>query len=70
MIVVATKNASSYEERECSRCLDGREYDPERGAWVECRTCSGSGRVVVYVYPRPRRRSRERRLGLFGPEPF
>ena len=58
MIVVAAKNASSYEERECLRCFDGREYDPERRAWVECRTCSGSGRVVVYVYPKPRRRTR------------
>jgi hypothetical protein len=56
--LVAATDKGSYEERECSRCFDGREYDPERGAWVECRTCSGSGRVIVYVYPRPKRRVR------------
>ncbi|HZB09723.1 MAG TPA: hypothetical protein VE525_11505 [Rubrobacter sp.] len=24
----------------------------ERGAWVTCERCSGSGRVVIYVYPK------------------
>jgi hypothetical protein len=23
----------------------------ERGAWVACERCSGTGRVVVYLYP-------------------
>ncbi len=58
MIVVAAKDAGSYEERECSRCFEGCEYNPERSVWVECRTCCGSGRAVVYVYPKPKRRTR------------
>ena len=57
-MIVGAKDADSYEERECSRCYEGREYDGLRGAWVECRTCSGSGRVVVYVYPSSKRRTR------------
>ena len=54
MIVVATK-AGSYEERTCSRCLEGRVYDIERGAWVACERCSDTGRVVVYIYPKIKR---------------
>ncbi len=57
-MIVAAADRGSYGERECSRCYEGREYDSERGAWVECRTCSGSGRVVVYVYPKLGRRAR------------
>jgi hypothetical protein len=38
------------------RCLEGRVYDVERGAWVACERCSGSGRVV-YLYPKPKRRA-------------
>jgi hypothetical protein len=34
------------------RCFAGRVYDMQRGAWVACERCSGSGRVVVYVYPK------------------
>jgi hypothetical protein len=34
------------------RCFEGRVYDIERGAWVSCERCSGTGRVVVYLYPR------------------
>ena len=34
------------------RCFKGNVYDMERGAWVACEQCSGSGRVVVYVYPK------------------
>ena len=59
MIVVA-KRAGSYEERICLRCLDGRVYDVERGAWVACERCSGSGRVVVYLYPKLMRRPQQR----------
>jgi hypothetical protein len=33
------------------RCFEGRVYDIERGAWVACERCSGSGRVMVYLYP-------------------
>ena len=40
------------------RCFAGRVYDMERGAWVVCERCSGSGRVVVYLYPKLNRRSR------------
>ena len=58
MTLVAATDRGSYEERECSRCIDGREYDPERSMWVECRTCSGIGRAVVFVYPKPRHRTR------------
>jgi hypothetical protein len=38
----------------CLRCFEGRVYDIERGAWVACERCSGSGRVIVYVYPKLR----------------
>jgi hypothetical protein len=61
VIVVVAKRAGSYEERTCVRCFEGRVYDPERGTWVACERCSGSGRVVVYLYPKLKRRSRERR---------
>jgi hypothetical protein len=43
MIVAATKAGSSYEERACWRCFEGRVYDGERSAWVACETCSGTG---------------------------
>jgi len=52
---VAATDAGSYEERECSRCYEGREYDARLGAWVECRTCSVSRQVVACVYPKPSR---------------
>jgi hypothetical protein len=57
VIVVAT-TAGSYEERSCLRCFEGRVYDMERGAWVLCERCSGTGRVVVYIYPKLNRRPR------------
>jgi len=56
-IVAATK-AGSYEERTCARCFEGRVYDIQRGGWVACERCSGTGRVVVYVYPKLKRRPR------------
>jgi hypothetical protein len=31
------------------RCFEGRMYDMQRGTWVTCERCSGTGRVV-YVY--------------------
>jgi hypothetical protein len=40
------------------RCLEGRDYDMQRDAWVACERCSGSGRVMVYLYPKLNRRSR------------
>ena len=58
MIVVAPRAGSSYEERTCMRCYEGRVYDIERGAWVACERCSGTGRVVVYIYPKIKRDSR------------
>jgi hypothetical protein len=57
-VIVAAKRAGSYEERTCTRCFKGNVYDMERGAWVACERCSGSGRVVVYLYPKLKRRSR------------
>ena len=30
------------------RCFAGRVFDIERGAWVSCERCSGTGRVVAY----------------------
>ena len=33
------------------RCVEGCVYDMQRGAWVACERCSGSGRVIVYLYP-------------------
>ena len=45
----------SYEERECSRCFEGRIYGGERGEWVACEGCSGAGRARVFVYPKKRR---------------
>jgi hypothetical protein len=40
------------------RCFEGRVYDVERGAWVACERCSGSGWVMVYLYPKLKRRPR------------
>jgi len=61
VIVVVAKRGGSYKERTCMRCFEGRVYDIERGGWVACERCSGSGRVVVYLYPKlkypPRYRS-------------
>jgi hypothetical protein len=53
--IVAATNAGSYEDRTCLRCFEGRVYDIERGAWVACERCSGTGRVVVYLYPKLKR---------------
>ena len=33
-------------------------YDIERGTWVACERCSGTGRVMVYLYPKLRHRPR------------
>jgi hypothetical protein len=64
-VIVAAKIGGSYEERTCLRRFEGRVYDMQRGAWVACQRCSGSGRVVVYLYPklgrRPRSAARNRR---------
>ena len=57
MIVVAPR-AGSYEEHPCSRCFEGRVFDIQRGTWVACQRCSGTGRVVVYLYPKLNRRTR------------
>jgi hypothetical protein len=57
-VIVAAATAGSYEERTCLQCFEGRVYDIEHGAWVVCKRCSGSARVVVYVYPKLKRRSR------------
>ena len=56
--ILGAAKEGSYEERTCSRCFEGRVYDTERGAWVACERCSGSGRVVVYLYPKIKRRPR------------
>ena len=53
--LVAATEAGSYEERTCSRCFDGRGYDIHRGAWVACKRCSGTARVMVYLYPKLKR---------------
>ena len=55
IVVAATRAGSSYEERWCWRCFEGRVYDWQRGAWVACETCSGTGRALVYIYPKPKR---------------
>jgi hypothetical protein len=55
---VAATEAGSYEERTRLRCFEGRVYNNQRGAWVACDRCSGSGRVVVYLYPKLNRRPR------------
>jgi hypothetical protein len=61
VIVVAARGAgSSYEERTCTRCFKGHVYGIERGAWVVCERCSGTGWVVVYVYPNLKGRPRYR----------
>ena len=57
-MIVAAKRAGSYEERTCVRCFAGRVFDMERGTWVACERCSGSGRVMVYLYPKLNRRQR------------
>jgi hypothetical protein len=57
-VIVAAAKAGSYEERSCLRCFKGNVYDMERGAWVACERCSGTGRVVVYLYPKIKRRPR------------
>jgi len=53
---VAATSAGSYEERTCLRRFEERVYDTQRGAWVACKRCSGTARVVVYVYPKLKRR--------------
>jgi hypothetical protein len=40
------------------RCFEGRVYDIQRGGWVPCERCSGSGRVMIYLYPKLKRRQR------------
>jgi PHP family Zn ribbon phosphoesterase len=57
-VIVVAQRAGSYKERTCMRCFEGRVYDMERGAWVACERCSGSGRVVVYLYPKLKHRPR------------
>jgi hypothetical protein len=37
-----------------------RVYDVQRGAWVTCERCSGTGQVVVYLYPKLKHGSRLR----------
>jgi hypothetical protein len=32
------------------RCLEGRDYDAGRDAWVACERCSGTAPVMVFVY--------------------
>jgi hypothetical protein len=56
--IVATIRGGSYEEHTCLRCFEGRVYDVQRGAWVACKRCSGTARIVVYLYPKMKRRSR------------
>jgi hypothetical protein len=55
-VIVAATTAGFYEERTCLRCFEGRVYDMERGTWVACQRCSGSGRVLIYLYPKLKRR--------------
>jgi hypothetical protein len=57
-VIVADTRAGSYEERPCLRCFEGRVYDMQRGAWVACERCLGSGQVMVYLYPKLNRRLR------------
>jgi hypothetical protein len=40
------------------RYFEGRVYDIQRGAWVACERCSGTGRVMVYLYPKLKSRPR------------
>ena len=47
MIVAAIWAGSSYEERTCLRCFEGRVYNIQRDAWVTCERCLGTGRVMV-----------------------
>ena len=48
--IVASTSAPSNEVRTSMRCLEVRDYDIQRGAWVAYERCSDIGRVVVYVY--------------------
>jgi hypothetical protein len=57
-MIVAAARAGSYEERTCMRCFEGRVYDNQRGAWVACERCLGTGRVMVYLYPKLKHRPR------------
>ena len=68
--IVATKRAGSYDERPCLRCFEGRVYHMQRGAWVACERCSGTGRVMVYLYPKAKSPLTVGRLVIhFWPEP-
>ncbi len=58
-MMTVSRTASGYEERDCVGCLNGLLYDGQAGAWVECGTCSGSGRAVMFVYETARRRRSE-----------
>ena len=57
-MIVAARSAGSYEERTCMPCFERRVYDNQRGAWMACERCSGSGRVLVCLYPNLKRRPR------------
>jgi uncharacterized protein (DUF983 family) len=59
-VIVAATDAGSYEERTCLRCYEGRVYDAQSDAWVDCKQCSDTARVMVYVYPKVKRRPRQR----------
>ena len=56
--LVAATRWGCYQERTCMRCFEGRVCDVQRGQWVACERCSGSGRVMVYLYPKLKRRQR------------
>ncbi len=43
--MAVSRAAPGYEERDCVGCLDGLVYDGQAGAWVECGTCEGTGRI-------------------------
>ncbi len=49
-MMAVSRTAPGYEERDCVGCLDGLVDDGQAGAWVECGTCSGTGRAVMFVY--------------------
>jgi hypothetical protein len=52
------------------RCFEGLVYDVQRGAWVVCERCSGSGRAVVYVHPKKAPLTVAGHVILFEPKPW
>ena len=49
-VLAVAEGSGPYEMRACPGCFDGLVYDGERGTWVRCGGCLGTGHALVFVY--------------------